>query len=174
MLIITQSSCSNTLNVVLIKPFPFNVRLYQSRANFLPTANRQSTSSNTQEYSDIEIRDLDSSPTSALKRLPSVSEDERGTAAAAAASTDKMAVPDDGKWQRLASPRRKKEKDVFKFLKENDANYTIRRQKMQINIMLEKNQHVKKVGTEDFVSAIQKTVSSEIALLLYTEVVLFL
>lgn len=58
---------------------------------------------------------------------------------------DKVAVPDDKKWQRLTSPRRKKEKDVFKFLKENDSNYTIRRQQMQINIMLEKNQHVKTV-----------------------------
>ena len=64
----------------------------------------------------------------------------------AAANTDKVAVPEDGaKWQRLTSPRRKKEKDVFKFLKESDPNYTIRRQQMQLNIMLEKNQHVKKV-----------------------------
>lgn len=64
--------------------------------------------------------------------------------AAAAANTDTASVPED-RWKKLASPRRKKEKDVFKFLKENDTNYTVRRQQMQINIMLEKNQQVKKV-----------------------------
>lgn len=90
--------------------------------------------------------DLSSSPTaSALRprRLPSLSDAEK-EAAREKKNTDKIAIPEDGKWQR-ASPRRRKEKDVFKFLKENDSNYTIRRQQMQISILLEKNQHVKKV-----------------------------
>ena len=80
-----------------------------------------------------------------MRRLPSLTEEEKEKPSSAGAK-DKVPLPEDGKWQRMASPRRKKEKDVFKFLKENDANYTVRRQQMQLNIMLEKNQHVKKVG----------------------------
>ena len=45
-----------------------------------------------------------------------------------------------------SSPRRaRKEKDVFKFLKESDANYTVRRQQLQMNLILEKNKDVKQV-----------------------------
>ena len=76
-----------------------------------------------------------------MRRLPSVTESESNSLV----DKDKSASPDDGKWSRLASPRRKKEKDVFKLLKESEPNYTIRRQHMQMNILLEKNQHVKSV-----------------------------
>ena len=93
----------------------------------------------------MEIRDLDSSPPS-LRRLPSLTEEDREK------ERDKekkkaspSPTPEDSKWQRLASPRRKKEKDVFKFLKENDSNYTVRRQQMQMNLMLEKHKNVKQV-----------------------------
>ena len=91
----------------------------------------------------MEIQDLEGSPPS-LRRLPSLSEEDRGEKEKTRRK-DTPPSPEDTKWQRLASPRRKKEKDVFKFLKENDANYTVRRQQMQINIMLEKHKNVKQV-----------------------------
>ncbi len=87
---------------------------------------------------DIEIQDLEVSPT-ASRRLPSISSPDPVDDDA-----DKLSSPKDGTWPRLASPRRK-ERDVFKMLKESDPNYTIRRQQMQMNVLLEKNQHVKQV-----------------------------
>ena len=87
----------------------------------------------------FEIRELEGSPTSLKRRSPSsVSSDSEGRSSPSS--------PLDATWPRMASsPRRKKEKDVFKFLKETDPNYTIRRQQLQMNLILEKNQHVKKV-----------------------------
>lgn len=89
------------------------------------------------EIPGIEIRELQGSPTSHKRRSPSTSDsDGRGSPSS----------PLDATWPRMgSSPRRKKEKDVFKFLKETDPNYTIRRQQLQMNLILEKNQHVKKV-----------------------------
>ena len=55
----------------------------------------------------------------------------------------------DSTWPRLKSPHRKKEKkdkDVFRFLKGGDANYTVRRQQFQLSIVLEKNRFVKNVS----------------------------
>ena len=54
-------------------------------------------------------------------------------------------ITPDGTWPRMASPRRRNEKSVFKMLKESDPNYTIRRQKLQMSLLLEKNQLVKTV-----------------------------
>ena len=89
------------------------------------------------EVPGIEIRELEGSPTSLKRRSPSTSDsDGRGSPSS----------PLDATWPRMgSSPRKKKERDVFKFLKENDPNYTIRRQQLQMNLILEKNQHVKKV-----------------------------
>ncbi|CAI8049930.1 Leucine-rich repeat and calponin homology domain-containing protein 1 (Fragment) [Geodia barretti] len=50
----------------------------------------------------------------------------------------------DTTWQRALPPRRKKEKDVFKFLKEeNSSNYTVRRQEFQISRVMEKSRIVR-------------------------------
>ena len=54
--------------------------------------------------------------------------------------------PADGTWPRLNSPRRKKKADVFRFLTQHDPNYTIRRQELQMNIIIEKNHAVKTVS----------------------------
>ena len=87
---------------------------------------------------DIEIQELQGSPTS-LKRRPPSSPESDGQSSPSS--------PSDATWPRRVSPRSKKnEKEVFKFLKESDPNYTIRRQQLQMNLILEKNQHVKKVG----------------------------
>ena len=94
-------------------------------------------SGRTESSPGIEIRELEGSPTSLKRRSPSTS-DSDGRASPSS--------PLDTTWPRMgSSPRRRKEKDVFKFLKENDPNYTIRRQQLQMNLILEKNQHVKKV-----------------------------
>ena len=53
----------------------------------------------------------------------------------------------DATWPRALPPRRKKEKDVFKFLKEdNSSNYTVRRQEFQISRVLEKSRVVREVS----------------------------
>ena len=49
-------------------------------------------------------------------------------------------------WPRSVPPRKKKEKDVFKFLKEHDVNYTVRRQEFQMSRIIEKCRTVKEVG----------------------------
>jgi hypothetical protein len=47
-------------------------------------------------------------------------------------------------WPRALPPRKKKEKDVFKFLKEeNSSNYTVRRQEFQISRVMEKSRIVR-------------------------------
>ena len=79
------------------------------------------------------IQDLESSPV--LKKRQTLSQ----------SPSELTATPPDSDWTKNTSPRRKKEKDVFKFLKESDPNYTIRRQQLQMNLILEKNQTVKKV-----------------------------
>ena len=97
----------------------------------------------------MEIQDLEVSPT-ATRRLPSItSPDPEPETSVSGETTENEAgrlstSPKDA-WPRLNSPRKKSEKNVFKFLKENDPNYTVRRQQMQMSIMLEKNQHVKQV-----------------------------
>ena len=80
------------------------------------------------------IQELESSPVLTKRQTPSQSPSEL------------TATLPDSDWTKNTSPRRKKEKDVFKFLKESDPNYTIRRQQLQMNLILEKNQTVKKVG----------------------------
>lgn len=84
----------------------------------------------------VVIQELEGSPT-VKKRRPPVPTTERTHSTELAAESE---------WTKGTSPRRKKEKDVFKFLKESDPNYTIRRQQLQMNLVLEKNQHVKKVS----------------------------
>jgi len=95
----------------------------------------------------MEIQDLEVSPTAA-RRLPSITSPDPETNEALEASENEAgrlsASPKDA-WPRLNSPRKKSEKNVFKFLKENDPNYTVRRQQMQMNILLEKNEQVKQV-----------------------------
>jgi hypothetical protein len=44
----------------------------------------------------------------------------------------------DSTWPRSVPPRKKKEKDVFRFLKEHDTNYTVRRQEFQMSRVIEK------------------------------------
>ena len=90
---------------------------------------------------DIEIQELQGSPTSLKKRPPSSPESD---------GQSSPSSPSDASWPRRVSPRRKNEKEVFKFLKESDPNYTIRRQQLQMNLILEKNQHVKKVGVATY------------------------
>lgn len=49
-------------------------------------------------------------------------------------------------WPRSIPPRKKKEKDVFRFLKEESAvNYTVRRQEFQMSRVIEKCRSVKEV-----------------------------
>ena len=43
------------------------------------------------------------------------------------------------------SVRKRKEKDVFRHLKEPDANYTVRRQEMHMHLVMEKSRKVKEV-----------------------------
>ncbi len=83
------------------------------------------------------IQELEGSPTVKKRRLPPT------VAPTTEAPTTELVV--DADWTMSTSPRKKKEKDVFKFLKESDTNYTIRRQQLQMNLVLEKNQNVKKV-----------------------------
>lgn len=82
---------------------------------------------------------MEGSPTAVKRRVPALSD------ASEPAQSDSPKGSPKVTWSSLPSPRRKKEKDVFKFLKESDPNYTIRRQQLQMNIILEKNKHVKKV-----------------------------
>ena len=49
-------------------------------------------------------------------------------------------------WPRSIPPRKKKEKDVFRFLKEQDVNYTVRRQEFHMSRVIEKCRAVKEVG----------------------------
>lgn len=49
-------------------------------------------------------------------------------------------------WPRSIPPRKKKEKDVFRFLKEHDSNYTVRRQEFQMSMIMEKSRRVKEVS----------------------------
>ena len=51
----------------------------------------------------------------------------------------------DATWPRGVPPRKKKEKDVFRFLKDHDANYTVRRQEFQMSRIIEKCRTVKEV-----------------------------
>ncbi len=83
------------------------------------------------------IQELEGSPTVKKRRLPPAE------APPIVPPPTELVVEAD--WTMATSPRKKKEKDVFKFLKESDTNYTIRRQQLQMNLVLEKNQHVKKV-----------------------------
>ena len=92
--------------------------------------------SQSESLPDIEIRELEGSPTSVKRRPPSSPESDEQSSPSS---------PSEASWPRRISPRRKNEKEVFKFLKESDPNYTIRRQQLQMNLILEKNQHVKKV-----------------------------
>ncbi|XP_064394638.1 leucine-rich repeat and calponin homology domain-containing protein 2-like isoform X2 [Halichondria panicea] len=82
------------------------------------------------------IQELEGSPTVKKRRLPPAE------APPIVPPPTELVVEAD--WTMATSPRKKKEKDVFKFLKESDTNYTIRRQQLQMNLVLEKNQHVKK------------------------------
>ena len=88
---------------------------------------------------DLEIFEMEGSPTSVKRRVPSIPDVKEPVQSASPKGSPKVT------WSSLPSPRRRKEKDVFKFLKESDPNYTIRRQQLQMNIILEKNRHVKKV-----------------------------
>lgn len=83
------------------------------------------------------IQELEGSPV-VKKRRPPIPTPE------STPSTELTAEPDN--WTKGTSPRKKKEKDVFKFLKKSEPNYTIRRQQLQMNLVLEKNQHVKTVS----------------------------
>ena len=94
---------------------------------------------------NMEIHDLEVSPPAA-RRLPPVSSPDHEPVTNDSGSDRLSVSPKDGTWPRLTSPRKKSEKNVFKFLKESDPNYTIRRQQMQMNLLLEKNQHVKQVS----------------------------
>lgn len=89
---------------------------------------------------EIVIQELEGSPV-VKKRPPPVPPKE---------TTPTTELTAESEWTKGTSPRRKKEKDVFKFLKENDPNYTIRRQQLQMNLVLEKNQHVKNVSKQLF------------------------
>ena len=51
----------------------------------------------------------------------------------------------DSTWPRSVPPRKKKEKDVFRFLKEHDTNYTVRRQEFQMSRVIEKCKAVREV-----------------------------
>ena len=92
--------------------------------------------SNRSNQFGITIEPLDTSPAALRRKLPTLSE-----------SSDNSTPSPDATWPRMkSSPRRaRKEKDVFKFLKESDANYTVRRQQLQMNLILEKNKDVKQV-----------------------------
>lgn len=82
--------------------------------------------------SDIQIEELEEEPRPVQKKR--------------SASTDTAPITADSTWPRLKSPHRKKDrkdKDVFKFLKGGDPNYTVRRQQFQMSIILEKNRFVK-------------------------------
>ena len=54
-------------------------------------------------------------------------------------------------WPRSIPPRKKKEKDVFRFLKEHDVNYTVRRQEFQMSRVIEKCRTVKEVGIRQWI-----------------------
>ena len=62
-----------------------------------------------------------------------------------AGDADELASSKDTTWPRAVPPRKKKEKDVFKFLKEQNVNYTVRRQEFQLNRIMEKTKKVKEV-----------------------------
>ena len=53
----------------------------------------------------------------------------------------------DATWPRSIPPRKKKEKDVFKFLKEeHSVNYTVRRQEFHMSRVMEKCRNVREVS----------------------------
>ena len=88
----------------------------------------------------LEIQEFDVSPMS-MRRFTGTGMESHTDDS----SEKKSTPPADGVWPKKSPPRRKNEKSVFKFLKETDTNYTIRRQEMQISALLKKNQRVKAV-----------------------------
>lgn len=92
----------------------------------------------------FDIQELEISPNSRRRAPPVVPRSEPGQILSP--PSNELTLSSESDWTRSTSPRRKKEKDVFKFLKENESNYTIRRHQLQMNLILEKNENVKKVG----------------------------